>query len=130
MAIKGPLKQYASGDGSLSFAFQNKYDTNAHPDKVSVEDAHEYMEKHKDFFDGYKLAAISGQVKAYTPVERVDTNTVKIGQGVPTYYKYSEDGHILKLWELRADELLEVKNGNTLAQVGFFLNNEKELSHE
>lgn len=121
------LKHYASGDGSLSFVWENKYTRKAIGEPVTMGEAMEYMQEHKDYFDGWKLLDRFGIPKAYIPVERASVDIVRMGEGVPRYYRYERAGHVLRIWEQDFDEEYEVKNMNVLGVITFFLENEELL---
>ena len=63
-----------------------------------------------------------GILKHYASVD-----TVRIGDGVPRYYRYQRAGHVLRVWEQDIDEEYEVRNMNVLGVITFFLENEELL---
>jgi len=116
------LKHYASGDGSLSFVWDNR--GKATGDAVTMKDAQAFMAANFDFFEGWKLLDRYGIPKAYKPVERISFDVVAIGT-MRRYYRYVMGPRGLDIYELGQDnDTYHVKNLNIIGQIQFFLENE------
>lgn len=114
------LVSYASGDGSISFVFQNKLDHNATGLKVTYRDVESYL-RADNRFQGWILQRMGpGVIKAYQPVIRVSNDEVEFAGN--TYF-YTKDG--FNIYQVYAEDDLgktvEVRNENIKSAIAFWL---------
>ncbi len=109
------LVPYASGDGSMSFVFQNKYNSDASNVKVTYRDVEEYA-KNNPQFQGWKFLRYGpGMIKAYQPVERISTDELTF-EGKTFFYTKNSRITAFNCYQIFTEDhngkTVEVKNEN------------------
>lgn len=117
------LQCYASGDGSLSFVFSDKYSNLARPEEVHLSFIKDFIETRKPELKSWYPLKQGNTYKLFQKVRRISEESVSL-EG--TLYKYSKVKKNLFFIFDTSDN--EIKNMNIRAAIMFFVNNEQECT--
>jgi hypothetical protein len=130
--LRATLTYYASGDGSLSFTYEDKQG-NATADRVTLRDIKWYLIHRKPQLikEGWKIAKVSSHRNPilYKPCKRIGKDELELWptRQVVKYSNKTKNNHIT-LHDLNDNE--EIHNANIKAQVLFYLNHEEEINNQ
>jgi hypothetical protein len=129
--LSATLTHYASGDGSLSFVYQDKQG-NATADRVTLRDINHYL-NHREpqlIKEGWKLGKVSSHQNPilFKPCKRIGKDELELWptKELVKYSNKTKNNHIT-LHDLTDNE--EIHNVNIKSQVLFYLNHEQELDN-
>jgi hypothetical protein len=134
------LLPHATGDGALSFSWVNRKTRNSDSNlPITQKDVNNFLKSNTGarYRKNYKVFALKQQIFLVKPVLRINENTLKLDDK-NYHYELTENGHSLlqkktthlpesyiKFTFIEDDDVCELKNWNTLAELIFFLVNQE-----